>query len=156
MSKYEMTISGKKYLVEVGDVSASPVEIVVNGQRKSVEFVDVTTIGVPAARATAPAPSPQPKPESQPTLATAPAAALPVSTDGRAVRAPMPGKILSVRVRVGDAVSEGDTLCTLEAMKMEMPISSTVTGIVRAVHVQVGASVAHDDALVTVGQAATS
>ena len=67
----------------------------------------------------------------------------------------MPGKILSIKVKVGDPVSEGDTLCTLEAMKMEMPISSTITGTVRAVHVKVGSTVAHDDALVTIGQAAT-
>ena len=63
----------------------------------------------------------------------------------------MPGKILSITVGVGDAVSEGDTVCTLEAMKMEMPISATGSGTVQAVHVQVGDTVAYDDPLVTIG-----
>lgn len=64
---------------------------------------------------------------------------------------PMPGKILSVEAKVGDAVSEGDTICTLEAMKMEMPISSTLTGTVQSVHVNVGDTVAYDDPLVSIG-----
>ncbi|TEU14383.1 MAG: acetyl-CoA carboxylase biotin carboxyl carrier protein subunit, partial [Anaerolineales bacterium] len=50
----------------------------------------------------------------------------------------------------GDSVSEGDTVCTLEAMKMEMPISSTVSGAVKSIHTKVGDTVAYDDPLVTV------
>lgn len=38
MSKYEITINGSKFVVEVGDVSTSPVELFVNGERKMVEF----------------------------------------------------------------------------------------------------------------------
>jgi glutaconyl-CoA/methylmalonyl-CoA decarboxylase subunit gamma len=44
------------------------------------------------------------------------------------VEAPMPGKILSVKVKVGDAVKEDDELCILEAMKMENPILAPVSG----------------------------
>jgi len=66
------------------------------------------------------------------------------------MRAPMPGKILSVSVAVGDSITEGDTFCTLEAMKMEMPVSSTASGTVTAVHVAEGTNVANDDPLITV------
>lgn len=52
------------------------------------------------------------------------------------VEAPLTGKILSVEVKVGDAVKEGDTLCMLESMKMENPIVATVSGKV----VEVGAA----------------
>ncbi len=45
-----------------------------------------------------------------------------------AVEIPMTGKILSVDVKVGDQVNEGDTLCILESMKMENPIVATVSG----------------------------
>jgi len=50
------------------------------------------------------------------------------------IEAPLTGKILSVDVKVGDKVNEGDQLCILESMKMENPIVSTVSGTV----VQVG------------------
>ena len=49
----------------------------------------------------------------------------------------------------GNAVKEGDTVCTLEAMKMEMPISATTAGTVAGIHVAVGANVAFDDPLVS-------
>lgn len=71
--------------------------------------------------------------------------------EGAAIKAPMPGKILSIRVKVGDTIAEGDTVCTLEAMKMEMPISATAGGTVKAIHINVGDNVANDDPLVTVG-----
>ncbi len=45
------------------------------------------------------------------------------------VEVPITGKILSVRVKVGDKVKEGDELCILESMKMENPIVATVTGV---------------------------
>jgi biotin carboxyl carrier protein len=70
---------------------------------------------------------------------------------GHAVVAPMPGKILSIGVQLGDQVTEGDIVCTLEAMKMEMPIGTTSAGTVKAIHVRVGESVANDAPLVTIG-----
>lgn len=45
-----------------------------------------------------------------------------------AVETPMPGKILSVKVKVGDMVKEDDELAVLEAMKMENPIVAPVSG----------------------------
>ena len=151
MSIYEITVNGKKYTVQVGDISDSSVQVVVNGQRRTVEFKEVTSAPIPetfqVAPAEAPAPIPQPAPESQP----APQA-IPVGTvAGTVVKAPMPGKILSIRVKPGDTVSEGDVVCTLEAMKMEMPISSTAAGTIQAIHINVGDNVANDDPLVTVG-----
>ena len=44
------------------------------------------------------------------------------------VEIPMPGKILSVKVKVGDTVKEDDEICLLEAMKMENPIVAPVSG----------------------------
>jgi biotin carboxyl carrier protein len=46
------------------------------------------------------------------------------------VEVPITGKIISVAVNVGDAVKEGDVICTLESMKMENPILSPVDGTV--------------------------
>ena len=49
------------------------------------------------------------------------------------VEVPITGKILSVDVKVGDAVNEGDVLCILESMKMENPILAPVGGNVTQV-----------------------
>jgi len=150
VSKYEITVNGKTYLVEVGDVTSSPVKVTVDGVDKSVAYAESTGVAAPApAPVAAPAPAPAPAPEP---VVEAPAPAAPAGpVEGHAIGAPMPGKILSITVNVGDAISEGDTVCTLEAMKMEMPISSTASGTVQAVHVSVGSNVDYDDLLVTVG-----
>ena len=46
------------------------------------------------------------------------------------VEVPITGKIISVNVKVGDAVKEGDTICILESMKMENPILAPVDGTI--------------------------
>ena len=60
----------------------------------------------------------------------------------------MPGTILKVNVTAGQAVKSGDTLCVLEAMKMENEIKAPKDGVVSTVAVQKGASVNTGDALV--------
>jgi biotin carboxyl carrier protein len=63
------------------------------------------------------------------------------STRGRAkgrgdssVMAPMPATVVTINAAAGHRVNEGDTIIVLEAMKMELPIRSPRSGIVRAVH----------------------
>ena len=51
---------------------------------------------------------------------------------------PITGKITSVNVKAGDKVSEGDTLCLLESMKMENPILAPVSGTVTKIELSVG------------------
>jgi len=51
------------------------------------------------------------------------------------IEAPIPGKILSVEVTVGNSVNEGDTVCVIEAMKMENPILAPVKGSITQVGV---------------------
>jgi pyruvate carboxylase len=64
------------------------------------------------------------------------------------VAAPMPGVISTVAVRAGDAVRSGDTLLTLEAMKMEMRLQATRDGVVEEVLARVGRSVEAKDLLI--------
>lgn len=68
------------------------------------------------------------------------------TTEG-SLRAPMTGQIMSIRVTAGQAVSKGDILLTLEAMKMEHRIQAPRTGVVEAIHYQVGDSVQADTVL---------
>lgn len=80
---------------------------------------------------------------------SAPAAAAPVASapqtaakEGNvAVSAPMPGKILAVKVKEGDSVKAGDVLLVLEAMKMENDIVAPQEGVVASINVKVGDSV---------------
>ena len=53
------------------------------------------------------------------------------------VEVPITGKIISVNVKSGDAVKEGDILCLLESMKMENPILAPVDGTVNEIKVEV-------------------
>ena len=53
------------------------------------------------------------------------------------IEVPLTGKIISVSVKPGDKVNEGDTLCLLEAMKMENPILAPVSGTVAQIGVTV-------------------
>jgi acetyl-CoA carboxylase biotin carboxyl carrier protein len=66
------------------------------------------------------------------------------------VVAPMAGKIIDVKVKVGDTVSEDDELLILEAMKMEMPIVAPAAGKVTEVKCSKGDSVGADDVLVVI------
>lgn len=66
------------------------------------------------------------------------------------IEAPMPGKILSVEVRVGNTCDEGAIICILEAMKMENPIVSPVTGSVVEVGVSAGQLVKTGDKIAVI------
>jgi biotin carboxyl carrier protein len=66
------------------------------------------------------------------------------------VRAPVPGRVLSIKVKAGDSVVEGDLLLMLEAMKMENEIRAAVRGVVREVLVSEGARVGEGDPLVII------
>ena len=66
------------------------------------------------------------------------------------VTAPMAGKVIDVKVNVGDAVNEDDDLVILEAMKMEMPIVAPESGTVKEIKCSKGDSVGADDVLVVI------
>ena len=97
------------------------------------------------------APAPVATPVAAPKAAPAPAAAPKASGNAGAiaVKAPMPGNLIKVNVKVGNAVKKGDVLCVLEAMKMENDIMAPADGVVASVEAAQGASVATDAVLVT-------
>ncbi|XP_070848873.1 pyruvate carboxylase, mitochondrial-like [Chaetodon trifascialis] len=66
------------------------------------------------------------------------------------VGAPMPGKVLEVKVEVGSKVEKGQPLCVLSAMKMETVVNSPMTGTVKAVHVTTDASLEGDDLILEI------
>jgi len=67
------------------------------------------------------------------------------------ITAPMGGKVIEVKVKPGDTVKEDDEVVILEAMKMELPIMATSSGIVKEVSCNQGDSVDADAVLVVLG-----
>ena len=83
--------------------------------------------------------------------AAAPAPAAAPAAAGEAVEAPMPGKVIKINKRVGDAVASGDEVLVLEAMKMGNPIMAPCDGKITGMPVSEGQSVQGGDTLFTVG-----
>ena len=71
-----------------------------------------------------------------------------ITGDNNAIRAPIPGTIISVAARQGSDVTIGQELCILEAMKMKNAIRSPRNGVIASVHVTPGQIVQHHDVLV--------
>jgi biotin carboxyl carrier protein len=69
---------------------------------------------------------------------------------GETVLAPMPGVVVGLSVAVGDTVKPGQSVMTLEAMKMENELKSAVEGVVKEVKVEVGQGVAQGEPLVVI------
>ena len=126
--KYVVTINGKQYDVEVEKVS---------GGYKPMSMGAKAAPAAPAPAAPAPAPA-------------APKAA-PVSAGDNTVTSPMPGTILGVKVKEGDAVKAGQLVIILEAMKMGNPIMAPCDGKITSLSVSEGQSVQGGDSLFTVG-----
>ena len=74
----------------------------------------------------------------------------PIVGKENAVTAPMPGVVVSLKVKEGDSVSMGQSLCILEAMKMENEITASKTGIVKEIHVSEGSSVRQGQLMIVV------
>ena len=98
--------------------------------------------GAPVVTAAAPAP--------RPVAASAPAAPAPVA-GANTVVAPMPGKVISVKVSKGQQVNAGDTVLILEAMKMEQEIKAAAAGTVVDIPVSDGQSVTKNQPLIILG-----
>ncbi len=115
--------------------------ITVNGTEYDVEVEEITSGEVTEKKAAAPAKKATKKASKAKTSSG--------SAGSVKVQAPMPGKILSVKTKVGDSVKQGDTLLVLEAMKMENDIVAPNDGVIASIEVSEGASVEAGNVLIT-------
>lgn len=134
--KYRVTVNGRSYEVDVEDMGTSAASAV------------PAPVAAPAPAAPAPAPA-APAPVAAPVPAAAPTA--PVAAGASTIVAPMPGKILKVLVSQGTAVTKGQVVLILEAMKMENEIFADAAGTVSQITTKEGDSVNTGDTLLVIG-----
>lgn len=145
--EFKFKINGAEYVCAVEEIEAGLTNVTVNGKTYQVE---TEKPAAPAPKPAAPkaAAAPAAAPKAAP--AAAPAAA-PVAADGVKVKSPLPGSVIKVLVSEGQAVKKGDTLLTLESMKMENAIMAEQDGTVKQIVVAAGQNVMQDDVLVVLG-----
>lgn len=146
MKKYNITVNGTTYEVEVEEVknisAGSPAPAVQQAAAPAQETKPAAPPVSGSSVSAAPAGSP---------AAAAPAgsSAAAVPEGGTGVKAPVPGTVLDIRVEPGQQVAQGEILVILEAMKMENEIAAPAAGKVALVQAVKGKSVNAGDILVT-------
>ena len=121
----------------------------VNGTDYEITLEEVT--GAEASKPSAPVAQPAPAAAPAPAEAPAAPAVTAAPAGGEQILSPMPGNILNVNVKVGDAVKKGQVLLILEAMKIENEIMAPKDGTITSVNVQNGSTVESGALLVTIG-----
>lgn len=130
MKKFNITVNGTAYEVEVEEVKAQ------------AAAAPKAAPKAPAAPASKAAPAPQAAPKK---------AAVAAGAGEHSIDAPMPGKIVKLVAAEGQAVKAGDTLLILEAMKMQNEIAADADGTVKTFNVAAGQSVKAHESLVIIG-----
>ena len=149
MKEFAFKLNGADYKCAVEQLEAGKAKVTVNGKVYEVE-----------TEAAAPAPKPAAKPAPVAPKPAAPAAAPKAepkansqepTAKGQQVKSPLPGSVIKVLVSEGQAVKKGDTLLTLESMKMENAIMAEADGTVKQIAVTPGQNVMQDDLLIVLG-----
>lgn len=122
LRKFRIKINEKEYMVEMEEFGA-PAVAAAPAQAAPVQAAPAP-VAAPVAAPTAPAPAP-----------------VVGSGEGDPITAPMPGKILDIKVNVGDVVTENQVLAVLEAMKLENEIVAPRAGTITAVIATKGAPI---------------
>jgi biotin carboxyl carrier protein len=146
--KYSLRIDNQTYEVEIEDLRARPIVVLVNGERIEVEPPNGQS-RLPAVTSAGMSASPAPKAPPTPAPAVSDRASTPPAGGTKTVRAPIPGVIVALLVRPGDEVVHGQDLCTIEAMKMRNNIRSTRPGRIAEILVAPGQTVNHNDPLMS-------
>ena len=142
MKEYKYKINGSEYAVAINEVCDTTAKVTVNGEEYTVEW-EKPVEEKPVVKVQPVAAKPAPAPAAKPAAATA--------VDGHAIKTPLPGVIIDVKVNVGDTVAKGQTVVVLEAMKMENNINADRDGKVTAIQVAKGDTVADGAVLVVLG-----
>ena len=159
--KYQYTVKGVDYEVEIQDIEGNIANVTVNGIPFEVEMKQPVKAGKQKVKlggtANEGASSSSSAPQSAKASADLQSAASSGQTGdagkaatGKPVVAPLPGTINEIKVKVGDKVNAGDTVVILEAMKMQNNIEAETSGTITGINVNKGDAVMEGDTLVTI------
>lgn len=140
MKEYKFKINGKDYAVKIGEASGRSLTVNVNGADYEVELEN--ELAAAGLRSNAEA-------EVSPAAPAAPKAA--PTGAGKTIKSPLPGIIISINVKEGQAVTRGQKVAVIEAMKMENDILAECDGTITAIHAAKGDSVLEGADIVTIG-----
>jgi len=158
MKKYQYKVQGVDYEVEIAEVEGRIAKVNVNGIPFEIEMQKpINAAKHPELAATrrynnvAAVPVEPAEPVAKPAAPAKPAPQPAAAASGSALRAPLPGTITTINVKVGDQVNVGDVVVVLEAMKMQNNIEAEQAGTVTAISVNPGDSVMEGAVLLTIG-----
>ena len=136
--RIRVKVRGNWHTVEVPDPNRYPLQVIVDGEPLEVEIEpDSPKVGSDRAK--------------QASRGRLLQTGIPVGlqgiieSDSKLVRCPMPGRIVSVPIKVWDKLAAGSELCVLETMKMEQSIQISREGTVRAIFIEPGGNIAAGD-----------
>lgn len=155
MAEYRYRINGHTYNIEIGAENGGTIDVSVNGKVYSVERQEIPTTAdmapksIPVQKTAAlhkgtDSTRPASTPNVQPTAPSA------LDANTAAVTAPLPGTIISIKVKPGDKVTANQTVAVLEAMKMENEIEAGYVGTVSEVKVAERDTVLEGAVLITI------
>jgi len=130
MNKYTFSIGEQIFDVEIGTIQDNLAQVIVNRTPYEVKIK-----GAPAAQ-----PETMPKPSAAPAMACS-----------GAVVAPIPGKIIQIKVQMGEKVTTNQVVAIMEAMKMENNLLSPTDGVVKEIRAGKDANVATGDVVMVIG-----
>ena len=148
MKEFTFKINGAEYKCAVEEIEAGKTNVTVNGKVYTVETEAAKPVEKPAVKPAAAPAKPAAAPAAPKAEAPKPAAA---PAAGLQVKSPLPGSVIKVLVSEGQAVKKGDSLLTLESMKMENAIMAEADGTVKQIAVSAGQNVMQDDLLIVLG-----
>ena len=151
MKEYNFKIGGKDYAVKIGEASGRSLTVNVNGADYEVELEnELAAAGDTSAGAFARTGlRSNAEAEVSPAAPAAPKAA--PAGAGKTIKSPLPGIIISINVNEGQAVTRGQKVAVIEAMKMENDILAECDGTITAIHAAKGDSVLEGADIVTIG-----
>ena len=151
MAKYQYTVKGVDYEVEIQDIEGNIANVTVNGIPFEVEMKQPVKSSKQKVKLSEKQKAKSEEFDGSPMDAQSSTASQVVpATGGKPVVAPLPGTINDIKVKVGDKVNAGDTVVILEAMKMQNSIETETSGTIASIKVNKGDAVMEGDTLVII------